>query len=183
MRGWIRSIEPGVLILAALGLLLLPMRWVAAFLLAAVFHELCHLLAVWLCRGQVRGFTAGVGGVILRAEGLSRGQLLFCTLAGPMGSFLLLPLGRWIPALAVCGLVQAVCNLLPLGTLDGAQALEHLCCLFLQPRTAWRICRAAECLCIAGVCAMAILLRWGIVPLALILFACYRRKTEKSLAN
>ncbi len=183
VRGLIRSIEPGALILSALCLLLLPMRWVAAFLFAALFHELCHLLAVWFCGGQICGFGVGVGGAILRAEGLSRGQLLFCTLAGPMGSLLLLLLGRWMPALAVCALVQAVCNLLPLGRLDGAQALAHLCRIYLPPRTARRICRAAEGACIAGVCVMAIRLRWGILPLALILWVCYRRKTEKSLAN
>ena len=48
---------------------------------------------------------------------------LFCALAGPVGSLLLVTLQAWFPLLALCAFVQGCFNLLPLYPLDGGRAL------------------------------------------------------------
>ena len=51
---------------------------------------------------------------------------LCCVLAGPTASLLLGLLLPVAPRLALCGIVQGVYNLLPLGTLDGARAVRDI---------------------------------------------------------
>ena len=60
------------------------------------------------------------------AAPLPVGAELVCVLAGPAASLLLLLLVRPFPRLALCGFVQGVYNLLPLGRLDGARAVACL---------------------------------------------------------
>lgn len=108
----------------AMLILILPLQWVAAALFAAAFHEACHMLAIYACGGMVGSIAVDGGGAVMDAGTLTNEQELFCALAGPMGSLLLLLLVRWLPRLAVCGLVHAVYNLLPVYPLDGGRVLR-----------------------------------------------------------
>ena len=125
------GIEPRVYILLALLLLVLPIRWVAAAVLAAVFHESCHMAAVYLLGGRCEGIRLSARGARMEATlPAFRGELL-SILAGPAGSLLLLSLYRVLPRVAVCAAVQGFYNLLPIEPLDGGRALrlclEHWC--------------------------------------------------------
>lgn len=108
----------------ALLLLVLPLQWVMAAACAALFHELCHILAIHACGGGVGIITVGGGGAVMDARSLSRTQELICAMAGPVGGLLLLSLSRWFPRLAVCALFHSLYNLLPLYPLDGGRALR-----------------------------------------------------------
>lgn len=114
----------GFCFLAALLLLMLPLRWVAAYFLAAWVHEMGHLLAVRLLGGRVSCLEFSARGARMHASALSPGRQLVCLLAGPGASFALLPLVALYPQLSFCGFVQGVYNLLPLGNMDGAGALR-----------------------------------------------------------
>ena len=114
----------GFCFLAALLLLMLPLRWVAAYFLAAWAHEMGHLLAVCLLGGRVSCLEFSFRGARMHASALSPGRQLVCLLAGPGASFALLPLMAFYPRLAFCGLAQGVYNLLPVGNMDGAGALR-----------------------------------------------------------
>ena len=118
------SFDYGFCFLAALLLLMLPLRWVAAYFLAAWVHEMGHLLAVCLLGGRVSCLEFSFRGARMHTSALSPGRQLVCLLAGPGASFALLPLVAFYPQLAFCGLVQGVYNLLPVGNMDGAGALR-----------------------------------------------------------
>ena len=122
------TVSPSACILAAMLILLLPLRWVFAAIFAAAFHEACHVLAVYLCGGTVRRICVGNRGAVIRADALPTGKELICILAGPIGSLLLVLFVRWIPRIALCGLFHAFYNLLPIYPLDGGRALR---CIWL----------------------------------------------------
>jgi len=163
---------------AALYVLLLPMPWLLAGLMAAIFHELCHYGMIRLCGGQVSELRIGAGGAVMETDLLSSGKECLCALAGPVGGVLLVLAGRWIPRIAVCAAAQTVFNLLPLFPLDGGRAIRSLLKIFIPERCALIICHIAELSCIFFVMIMSLrvfLDRWGIwYPMLVVLLLLVR---------
>lgn len=114
---------PGCIMLAA-GLLLVPLRWFLAALLAAAIHECCHILAISLCGGRIFHLQIGATGITLLTERFTGWRGAVCAMSGPAGALLLLPLYRWCPRLVFCGMAQSLWNLLPVYPLDGGRALR-----------------------------------------------------------
>lgn len=125
MAGKFRIQSP-VFFLGALWLLVLPPAWGMGAVLAAGVHELCHLLCVLLCGGQVLELTLGPGGAIMETTPLTYGKEALSALAGPVGSFSMVLLMDSFPEAALCGLVQGAYNLLPIYPLDGGRILRNL---------------------------------------------------------
>lgn len=115
-------IDAAACILAALGILLLPLNWILAGLIAAGVHELCHLLAVVAMGGRIWEFRLCAGGAVMEATPMSTGRELLCVLAGPVGGILPVLFFRYIPRVAVCAVLQSAFNLLPVYPLDGGRA-------------------------------------------------------------
>lgn len=115
------KVEASAWLLLALLILTLPLRWVLAALLAAAFHELCHLGMLRLFSVPVHFLCIRAGGAVLDTGPMTEKEELLCAMAGPCGSFLLLLLVHIFPRMALCGLVQGLYNLIPLGDLDGAR--------------------------------------------------------------
>lgn len=118
-------------------LLVVPLKWMFAAFSAAVFHELCHIFAVWLCGGRVMYVKIGAFGASIQIHGITLWEELICTLAGVSGSFLLTLVSRQYPLVAVCGLMQGFYNLMPLYPLDGGRALQCFLQLTMQKRSKW----------------------------------------------
>ena len=116
-------VSGSVCLLFALLILMLPLQWIFAAVIAAAFHELCHYFAVKICGGEIMGMHVGQQGMQMQALSLTAGRELFCILAGPLGSLSLMLLVRFIPRVAFCAAVHGIYNLLPLLHLDGGQAL------------------------------------------------------------
>ena len=153
------AVSGAFLILLALGVLILPLQWVCAMVLAAGFHELCHRAAIRLCGGRVPSFRIGTHGAKMEAVGLTPGQEMICSLAGPLGGLILLLFARWLPRTAICAAFQSLFNLLPIYPLDGGRILR---CLGVSGRY-------VELFCCVGIAFLGIygtfFLRLGILPL------------------
>lgn len=120
----------GFCFLAAALLLTIPLRWILACALAAAVHEGGHYMAVRLLGGEVTQVDFSHRGAKMYASPLPPARELICLLAGPAASFSLLLLAGAFPRLSFCGVVQGLYNLLPIGTSDGARALQCLRTLF-----------------------------------------------------
>lgn len=119
-------ISPFFFVYAAFLILTLPLDWLAAATMAAIAHEMFHVLAVVLSGGRLLGMKIGAGGAQIQARLPSRQWEILSSLAGPAGSLLITLLFRNAPRLAVCAGIQGVFNLLPIRPLDGGNALYLL---------------------------------------------------------
>lgn len=164
------GISAAACLFLAAAILVLPFQWILGAIAAAVFHELCHIAAIYFCGGKISRLQIGGSGAVMEAEPMSRGKEWICALAGPFGSLLLLPFARWIPRTAVCGAFHALYNLLPVYPLDGGRAFRCGAELFF-PNQADKLCDFAEkiCLIFIGLLAAyaAIFLRLGLFPVLL----------------
>ena len=122
------SADRGFFPVLALMLLLFPVRFLAGVLLAALCHELGHILAVKLSGGCILTIRLRSFGARIEASPLPPGRAALCALAGPAAGALTIFAYKVFPELALAGLVQTVFNLLPVYPLDGGRALRNICC-------------------------------------------------------
>ena len=167
------NIKPTTYIYVVLLLLLVPLKWLLAWVLAAGFHELCHWLAVKLCGGEIYSITIGVSGAKMECGPLSDKKRLFAVLSGPIGGFLLLFFGRWIPRTALCSWLLSLYNLLPLLPLDGGRALE-----ILLGAKAIYVQRLFLVMLSVGAVYVSVVLRFGPLPLAIIAFLWLKNRNN-----
>lgn len=137
---------------------LLPWNWLLASLSAAIFHELCHFVAVFAVGGRIQSLQIGASGSVLAAMPMPPWKELICTLAGPMGSLSLLLLARWIPQVAFCGLAQGLYNLLPMNSLDGGRILSCALQLLFSEAASEKICAVVQK---AFLCLVLFMGLWG----------------------
>lgn len=153
----------------ALGLLVLPIWWVFAAMLAALWHEACHYFVLRLCDGQALSLKAGVTGAVMEVRFPGAAQEFFCALAGPVGSLLLLFFSRWLPRTAICAGFQGLYNLLPIYPLDGGRALRCLSDLYLPFEIGQKICVWLEKLCIIAIVVLSLfgcfMMHLGLMPI------------------
>ena len=177
------QITPSACMTAALLLLLLPLKWLAAAFFAACFHELCHYATLCLCRMRPKKLEIDANGASMEIDTLSYGKELFCALAGPLGSLLLFFVGRLFPRIAICGAFHGLYNLLPLYPLDGGRVLHCGLRLLLPPIVADKVCAAVEIICLGLVCLIAmygtVCLHLGILPMCFALLLLIKGKKAK----
>jgi Zn-dependent protease len=179
------QVTAGALIFLAVLLLILPLQWVLAVLLAAILHELCHAVAVLLCGGRINRVTISGRGAVMEAMPLSAGKDIICALAGPLGSFLLLLLAKWMPRTAICGAVHGLYNLIPLFPLDGGRILRGLIHGIFSPPVAERVflwSQRAFALLVTLGCLM-LSFRVGVVAVIALVLVFWRRLRENTLAK
>lgn len=119
------------LALMAVAMVLIPLKWLIAWVVAAAFHELCHLTAMRCFKCNIHSIKIAPGGAIIDGSPLQNLSGLICEAAGPIGSLALLLVARWLPAVAVCGFVQGVFNFLPFHPLDGYKLLNRFLSIWL----------------------------------------------------
>ena len=179
------QISASALIFLAVLLLLLPLQWVLAVLLAAFFHELCHGLSILLCGGSLDGITISSRGAVIETTPMSASREIFCALSGPLGSFLLLLFAKWMPRTAICGAIHGLYNLIPLFPMDGGRILRGLLYSVLSLPIAHRIFLWSQRIVAAVLlisCAM-LSLRIGVFGVILLIYLFWRRWRENTLAK
>ena len=187
MRNRLRlTITPGVWVLGAVMLLILPLNWLFAAATAGFFHELCHYCALRLCGIPVFQVQISGSGAKMDTAPMTLRQEFFCALAGPLGGLFLLLFLWKVPRLAICAGAQSLFNLLPLYPLDGGRALSCILRHF-WPEKAATLLKWTARLCLGGIIFLGLLaaLRYhlGLLPLLLAFALCIRAKNEKLLAN
>lgn len=117
-------ISPAAYIAAAAGVLLLPLNWLLFAVLAALVHELGHLIVLKCCRIDVPEMEIGAFGARITTAPLTPVQEMLCAAAGPLCSFSLLLFADAAPVLALLGLIHGAFNLLPLLPMDGGRIVH-----------------------------------------------------------
>lgn len=179
------SISPAAFLLLAGLMLLLPLQWVVAVLMAVLIHECFHAVAVFLLGGRIHRIFIGATGAVLETTPLSNGRELLAALAGPIGSGLLLFLASHFPRLAICGAVHCAYNLIPLFPLDGGRVLRSLLFWLFPIHWAIRIYRLSQrsvTILLMGGC-LFLVLKIGILPLLALVFLLRKQRMENPLAN
>lgn len=178
MRGKV-EIAPFTYILLPAALLLLPLRWVLAWVLAISIHETGHYLALRLCKVPVYGLRLSPLGVTMQVGDLQGRETVLCALAGPLFALMFTVLSPIMPCTAVCIFFQSLFNLLPVYPLDGGRALRVILCKWLP----FGAVKGAELLLLSLIAAFCFLLFYklrlglGASMLLLLIF------TQKLLAN
>ncbi len=177
------KISGGFYIGLAAMVLLLPVQWILAAIAAAVFHELCHYLAIFLCTGTRSSLRIFSFGAQLPLPAMGLGKELFCSLAGPLGGLFLLLFARWLPRLAICAAFQSAFNLLPIYPLDGGRSLYCLLHLLFPATRAEHAAHITESVILLGVIFAAgysfFVLGLGIIPATMVCILILRVKFAK----
>lgn len=111
-------------ILLAIQILTLPLNWVVSAFLAAAFHELCHILTLRFLHIPIYTLRLKASGATLETGFMDDKREFLCALSGPVGGLSLLLGLRLFPRVAICGLIQGLFNLIPLGSLDGSRMIR-----------------------------------------------------------
>ena len=120
------SVDALTYLLCALAILMVPLNWLAAFLLAAGIHELGHICAVYSLGGKINNIKISISGAIIETGLMPVWKNLLSSAAGPAASLLLVLFISRFPRVAVCGLCHGFYNLLPVYPLDGGRILNEI---------------------------------------------------------
>lgn len=138
------EIKPLFYLGLAVAILAIPMRWLLAWLAAAAVHEGFHLLMLRVLGVCPYSVELDLRGAAIKTGAMEPWKEFLCAAAGPLGSFSLLFLSRWMPLVALCGCLQGSYNLLPLYSMDGGRATRCLLRAFLRDDVAEYILRALQ---------------------------------------
>lgn len=165
MDGLALTVSPGFILLAAALYFVGGVGALAAFLAAAVAHELGHLTAMFLAGATVRGVrVTACGPVIDYGGGLTRREEMGIVAAGPLAGlfFAALCFITDIPFLIYTGaiaLLAAMFNLLPALPMDGGRLALYALETVLDEPAAERVLRLTGTLCALGVLATGVCIR------------------------
>ena len=165
MAGLALTVSPGFILLAAALYFAGGIGALAAFMAAALAHELGHLTAMFLAGAAVRGIRVTACGPVIEYGGeLTRREEMGIVAAGPLAGlfFALLCFITDIPFLIYTGavaLLATMFNLLPVVPLDGGRLAQYMLETVMEERTAALLLRIAGTLCALGVLATGICIR------------------------
>ncbi|MGM9641158.1 MAG: site-2 protease family protein [Faecousia sp.] len=146
------------------------------FLVAAGFHELGHILFLYLSGARVQALAFSLTGAAIETSPLSYRQEMLCALAGPFFGLLLLAVGKRFPWLAFWGFIQSMFNLLPIYPLDGGRFLRAVLAMRLPLHRAERICKTAAGIIVACLCCLSLYVCkfLGLMPILAAAFLLFR---------
>lgn len=176
-------VKPEFLVILAFTLLVFPFQWITAWILASLFHEFCHYIALRLSGCSVFQIQVSLNGAVMDTDLTDETREILCALAGPVGGLLLIFAGRWCPRLALCGLFQSAYNLIPIYPLDGGRAVSGVLRKLFSNVVAKRIQKVLEysflLLFILLGLYSALRLKLGLIPLIFAFILVIKNKLGK----
>ncbi len=119
-------IKPNTYIFLTILLFTIPLTWISSWIIAILFHEFCHYIAVILCRGKIYSLKIGLLGAEMQCSNMSDVSQVIAIMCGPIGGLFLACFGQCFPRLALCSFFLSLYNLIPLLPLDGGSVLYIL---------------------------------------------------------
>lgn len=179
------TVSPYIFIYLSFLFLLFPIQWVGAFALAVIIHEGFHMIAIHLLKGKILSIHIGSSGMIMETSGLSGYREAISACMGPIGSILIIFLGKWLPRTAACGVIHCIFNLIPLFPLDGGRILRGTLYAILKPPKANKIFLISQRVIIVVIICFSLffVMKIGVFPIIFALFLICKVKREKLLAN
>ena len=162
MAGHALTVSPGFLLLAATVYFIGGLGALAAFIGAALAHELGHLAAMFVAGATVRRIRVTACGPVIEYGGdLGRKEEMGIVAAGPVAGLLFAALCfiTDIPFLCYTGaiaLFAAMFNLLPVLPMDGGRLAQYALETVMSPAAASMFLRITGTLCALGVLATGI---------------------------
>ena len=177
------SVQPDFWILLSVSLIFIPIPWILSWLVAASIHEIFHIITLRISGYSFRRLNIGAYGAGIEADLESNLKMALCALAGPISGFFLLPFIHIIPRVVICGLLQSLCNLIPIYPLDGGRIITGIIFTLFKKETATKIGaiieKSVRITIFATVCYGVIRFKLGIFPR----FILYILFAKKYLAN
>lgn len=158
----------------AVAIVLLPIKWLIAWIIAILCHEMFHYIALRVFQYHVFQIHIGIHGVKMITEEPKGKRGVYCALAGPLAGFVLFAFVQWTPRIAICALLQSLYNLLPFFPLDGGRALRCILQSVVKNRSVIKVQRGIEATVLLTIVLFLIIifLRVGLKILPLIVFVC-----------
>jgi len=173
-------VKPNTYLYLAILLLFVPMPWMCAWLVAVMFHELCHWVSVLLLGGRIYRIMIEIGGIKMEADSLSDNKRLIGILCGPIGGFGLVFMSRWFPRVALCSLILSTYNLMPVLPLDGGHALK----IIFRNRSGFYIAEKIILILITIIILhLSISYHLGVLPMAIVLGLWVRNRNSPCKEN
>lgn len=158
----------------SVALMIVPLPWVSAWVIAAVVHECAHLLMLYLLDVKVKQILVGAGGAIIRIDHIVWWKEALCAVAGPAGGAFLCVTAGLFPRLAVCGMIQTVFNILPLYPLDGGRILYCIANRVFGNHAAGGICAAVSAISIVILFVLCLHFRLGASAVVFLFVLAFR---------
>lgn len=126
MRGYCLikiQLRPEFCIALAAVILFLPFPWVFGWMMSVAIHEFGHYVCLRILNIDVFRVCVGLKGVSMLTAAMSERQELVCALSGPIASFLLFLVCKWLTPMAICAGFHCLFNLIPIPPMDGGRVL------------------------------------------------------------
>lgn len=120
------EVQPLCWMIAVFGMVVLPFKWVIAWVFAVTFHELGHYIALKALRIPVHFVSIKLTGAYMHTAPMTVRQEMLVAAMGPVFSLLLVLFSQWMPYTACCAFFQLLFNLLPLVPFDGGRILWNV---------------------------------------------------------
>ena len=164
MAGLALTVSPGFVLLAAALYFLGGTGALAAFLAAALAHELGHLTGMFLTGASVRGIRITACGPVIEYSGaLTAREEIGIVAAGPLAGVLFAALCFLtdVPFLIYTGAVALLAALfkLPVLPMDGGRLAQYALETVMEERAADTVLRVTGTLCALGVLATGVCIR------------------------
>jgi len=149
-------------------LLFVPLQWIVGWTLAAIVHELGHLLILLLFGIKIYAIRVDILGTKIETELIPPLIEAVCAIFGPAMGLMTVMLRSVFPQAAISAVVQTAYNALPVFPLDGGRTVLSLLSCILPFETARktvdRISRVTVFLIILSGVWLSVKFRLGILP-------------------